>query len=133
MNILVLDDNYAIGIALQSVLEQLGPHTVRTLTRPDDVVEELRDFRPDAFVFDFLLPVKSLAEVVRDVRSALGLPEDADFPFVIFSLYADDDFKREEMVTLCRGEAQRVIQKGNDLIACARRIVEVLSSRAERE
>ena len=67
--ILVVDDHAAITSLWRVMLEKTGYYKVREENRSCDVVNTIRDFRPDLMLLDIDMPELDGPEVARLVRS----------------------------------------------------------------
>ena len=54
--ILVVDDEASITTLLQLNLEKTGDYTVRTANRGEEVLQAVREFKPDGVVLDVMMP-----------------------------------------------------------------------------
>jgi DNA-binding response OmpR family regulator len=65
--VLVVDDEPSVCAALESVLLLEG-HVVKTVTKPERVLDEVARFAPEVVVLDVQMPRRSGVEISRDLR-----------------------------------------------------------------
>ncbi len=87
--VLIVDDSSALLAYHTTVLEQAGM-TVKTVLRPIDVMDALREFNPDLILIDVYMPECSgieLAKVIRQLGSFVSIP--------IIYLSSENDFNTQ--------------------------------------
>ncbi len=81
--VLLVDDNLHILEAVELILST-EHYTVRSLTKADNIIQEVIHFKPGIILLDLLLSGKNGKEVTKELKST---PETKHIPIVIISAH----------------------------------------------
>ena len=86
MKFLICDDDPVIRYLLEVVLAKRGGHEVITVSDPLEVVPTATATTPDLVLLDYVMPVRTGAEVAQDLAAE---PHTASIPVVFLTGRAD--------------------------------------------
>jgi two-component system alkaline phosphatase synthesis response regulator PhoP len=98
--ILVVDDEEDVRDFLQAVLEDAG-FEVETAADGEDALFKVRANPPDAISLDLVMPRKSGAKFLREIRKDESLQH---IPVVLVTAHAKDNLGRQDFEDLLSGE-----------------------------
>lgn len=121
IRILVVDDEESVTRMLKLNLEQTGDYEVRTVNLPKEVIHAAREFHPDLFLLDVLMPDLTgdyLAQELRDI------PEWKHVPIVFLTAIGEDSSESipiDKPPVVCKPvEMSRLIAVLNEVLAKSR-------------
>jgi DNA-binding response OmpR family regulator len=89
--ILVVDDEFGIADTLSSVLTDEG-YRVMVAMNGEQGLARMAEMKPDLVLVDFMMPVKSGPEMVRDMRASEDL---AGIPVILMSAVSEAMVREE--------------------------------------
>lgn len=72
-NLLIIDDDLALGKVLQEYLEKYS-HKVTHAGHPNEGIEAVKEGSPDLIILDIMMPDKDGLEVCREIRNFSDVP-----------------------------------------------------------
>ncbi len=140
--VLVVDDDMALAEMLSIVLRNEGFES-RTVSRGDQVLAALRDYRPDLVLLDLMLPGKDGIDVCREIRaessvSIVMLTAKNDTVDVVLGLESGADdyivkpFKPKELIARIRARIRRLEPPGTEVLHVKDLTIDVAGHRVSR-
>lgn len=89
--ILVVDDEFGIADTLSSILTDEG-YRVMVAMNGAEGLDRIREMKPDLVIVDFMMPVKSGPDMIRDMKASEEL---AGIPVVVMSAVSEAMVREE--------------------------------------
>jgi len=141
--VLVVDDDASLAEMLTIVLRQEG-FDARVVTRGDQALDALHDYRPDVVLLDLMLPGKDGIDVCKEIRAVSGVPivmltAKGDTVDVVVGLESGADdyvvkpFKPKELVARIRARVRRNDRAGQESLTIGDLSIDVAGHAVTRD
>ena len=128
LKVLVVDDDAAVRrlLTVAIPLGVSGSEVVGTATDGVEAVEQVRRLKPDVIILDHMMPHRTGADVIPELKAACP-----DAEILMFSAYLDSPFIGDEIRQTTRAYGVKALPKGSleDLEAT---VSHIAASRAKR-